>query len=73
MRGDFYVVNLQNDVILGMPWINSLGRFTMDNPNLEICFKHNGKEVTLKGLPNGSLKVVSCKRMERIVRHGQGE
>ncbi|XP_059068313.1 uncharacterized protein LOC131858861 [Cryptomeria japonica] len=73
IQRDFYVVNLQYDVIFGMPWIHSLGRFTMDHPNPEIYFKHAGQEVTLKGLPNGSPKVVSCSRMERIFRHYQAE
>ncbi|XP_057825625.2 uncharacterized protein LOC131037488 [Cryptomeria japonica] len=73
VKGDFYVISLENDIILGRPWIRSLGRFTMDLPNLEICFHQDGQEVTLKGLPNGDPKVVSCKNIERIIRHGQGE
>ena len=36
----FYVVKIQNSIVLGMPWVDSLVCFTIDNPNLEICFKH---------------------------------
>lgn len=42
-------------------------------PNLTTRFQHEGQEVTLKGLPNGSPKVVSYKGMERIFRHGKGK
>lgn len=72
-KANFFVVKLQNDIIFGMPWIDSLGRFTIDNPNLEVCFKHKGKDIFLKGLPDGSPKVVSCNRIECIIRHDQGE
>lgn len=71
---DFYVVPLDADIILGTPWIYySLCCFMFDLPNQKICFQHKGQEVTLKGLPDGSPKVVSRKRMERIFRRGQGE
>lgn len=70
---NFFVVNLENDIILGMSWINSLGRFTMDSPNREICFQHEGREITLKGIPDSSPKIVSCNKMDKILRHDQGE
>ena len=70
---DFFVVKLKNDIILGIPWIDSLGYLTIDNPNLEVCFKHEGEDIILKGLPNGSPRIVSCNRIECILRHNQGE
>ena len=45
----------------------------MDGPNLEICFKHEGKDVILRGMTDGSAKIVSCNKMERILKHDQGE
>lgn len=54
IKADFFVVKLQNDIILGMPWIDSLDPFTIDNPNLEVCFKNEGKDIILKGIPDES-------------------
>lgn len=73
IKRNFYVANIQNDIILGMTWINSLGRFIMDGPNLEICFKHEGRDKTLRGMPDGAAKVVSYNNMEKILKHDQGE
>lgn len=42
IKGDFYVIILENDIVLGRPWIHSLGHFTLDIPNLEIYFQHDG-------------------------------
>ena len=52
---------------------HSLGRFIMDRQNLKICFKHEGKEITLRGMPDGTTKVVSCNKMEKILKHNRGE
>lgn len=65
VKRNFYVANIQNDVILGMPWINSLGKFIMNGANSEIYSNHDGKEITLKGLPDGSPKIVTCKKMAK--------
>ena len=40
---------------------------------MEVCFKHEGKDIVLKGLPDGSSRILSCNRIERIIRHNQGE
>ena len=73
IREDLYVVPLDSDIILGGPWIFSLGCFRFNLPNLKIHFEHKGKEITLEGIPDGSVKVVSCKRIERTLWNGQGE
>jgi hypothetical protein len=73
IKEDFYVVHLDSDCILGTLCIYSLRCFMFDLPNLTIHFQHNGKEITLRGLPNGSPKVISCKRMERIFKCEQGK
>lgn len=39
---DFYVVPLDVDIILGTPWIYSLGCFMFDLPNQTIFFQHEG-------------------------------
>ena len=61
------------DIILGRPWIHSLGCFIFDLPKLEICFLHKGKKVTLHGIPDGSSRVILAKKMERTIRHQQAE
>ena len=73
IREDLHVVPLDSDIILGGPWIFSLGCFRFDLPNLKIHFEHKGEEITLEGIPDGSAKLVSCKRIERTLRHGRGE
>ena len=72
IREDLHVVPLDLDIILGGPWIFSLGCFRFDLPNLKIHFEHKGEEITLEGILDGSTKLVSCKTIERALWHGQG-
>ena len=67
IKKDLHVVPLDLDIILGGPWIFSLGCFRFDLPNLKIHFEHNGEEITLEGISDDSPKLVSCKRIERIL------
>ena len=46
--------NIHNDFIMGIQWINSIGRFTIDDPTSIMYLNHKGQEITLKGLPIGS-------------------
>ncbi|XP_059066288.1 uncharacterized protein LOC131857619 [Cryptomeria japonica] len=73
-KEDFYVVELgDSDVILGIPWIHSLGRFYLDHPKLELGFTQNGQEVLIQGLHDGTTRMVTSKKLERIFRRSQGE
>ncbi|KAH9288810.1 hypothetical protein KI387_032927, partial [Taxus chinensis] len=48
---DFYVMDLKdNNVVLGMQWLHSLGRVTQDVEAMELSFQHKGKQVTLIAL-----------------------
>ncbi|KAH9292872.1 hypothetical protein KI387_041945, partial [Taxus chinensis] len=48
---DFYVIDLKdNNVVLGMQWLHSLGRVTQDLQAMELSFQHEGKQVTMKAL-----------------------
>ena len=73
IREDLHVVPLDLDIIFEALWIFSLGCFKFDLPNLKIHFEHKGEEITLEGVLDGSAKLVSCKRIERILWHGRGE
>jgi len=73
IKRNIYIENIENDVILGTPWINSLGHLIIDGTNLEICLKHEGNDVILRGMIDVSAKVVSCNKMERILKHDQAK
>jgi hypothetical protein len=68
----FYVVDLSDtDIVLGVQWLYSLGKITMNYQTLEMGFRDvEGKKVVLRGMSNGKPRTVSTKRMERIFRHG---
>ena len=67
IKEDLHVVPLDSDIILGGPWIFSLGCFRFDLPNLKIHVEHNGEERMLEGIPDDSAKLVSCKIIEIIL------
>ena len=67
IKEDLHVVPLDLDIILGGQWIFSLGCFRFDFPNLKIHFEHKGEEITLEGIPDDLVKLVSCKRIKRIL------
>ncbi|KAH9324703.1 hypothetical protein KI387_004881, partial [Taxus chinensis] len=51
LHDDFYVIDLKdNNVVLGMQWLHSLGRVTQDLQAMELSFQHEGKQVTMKSL-----------------------
>ena len=59
LEDEFYVV----DVILDMTWMTSLVEFTLNLAKLEMRFQHEGITVVLRGLSDGSCKVVSLRRV----------
>lgn len=64
MKEDFYVVDVSDtDMVLGVQWLHSLGEYTTNYQTMELKFKHEGKEVVLKGLSRNGPMVVSAKRM----------
>lgn len=67
LEDDFYVVDMGDyDVILGMTWMALLVEFTFNLVKLEMRFQHEGRTVVLRGLSDGSCRVVSLRRMERL-------
>jgi hypothetical protein len=73
MRDTFYVVDLSDtNVVLGVQWLITLGKFTTNYQTLEMGFRDNdGKRIVLRGMSMGAPRTVSAKRMERIFKHGK--
>lgn len=67
---DLYVIKLEGlNVILGMQWNPSIGRYTLDHRKMQLEFMDGEWKIELKALPNGGPRVVSAHRMEAILRH----
>ncbi|KAH9292183.1 hypothetical protein KI387_042630 [Taxus chinensis] len=63
VSGDFYVnCNEDTDLVLGVPWLHSLGKFTQDYQTMELRFKLDGQEVVLPSMTNGIPQVATAKR-----------
>ena len=74
LEDEFYVVDMGDyDVILGMTWMTLLEEFTLNLAKLEMRFQHEGRTVVLRGLSDGSCRVVSLRRMQRFFRHNNIE
>jgi hypothetical protein len=60
---DFYVVELQDtNVILGVQWLVSIGKHSMDYQAMELEFKAvDGRKVVLRGMSNDAPGIVSIK------------
>jgi len=69
LTDDFYVLGLgEIDVVLGIQWLQSLGRYAHDFQKMELEFIHDGKKVVLRALSDGGPRVVT-RRMETLFRH----
>ena len=75
MIDSFYVVNVADaNVILGVQWLYSIGKYTMDYREMEMEFQvHDGKRVVLRGMNTYPPKPVSSQRMEAVLRQGDIE
>lgn len=70
LTDDFYVVSLRElDIILGMQWLETLGRYIIDHCKRQLEFIANGKKIVLKFLSDGRPRIVSTHKMEAIFRH----
>ncbi|XP_059075207.1 uncharacterized protein LOC131875183 [Cryptomeria japonica] len=75
VKDDFYVVSIGgiDDAIFGIKWLRSLGEITLNLQTMELKFTSEGRKVVLRGMSNGGPRIVSLKRMKKLVRHGQVE
>ncbi|KAH9295825.1 hypothetical protein KI387_039413 [Taxus chinensis] len=66
LSGDFYVnCNEDTDLVLGVPWLHSLGKFTQDYQIMELRLKLDGQEVVLPSMTHGIPQVATAKRRGR--------
>ena len=69
-KTEFYVVNMgDTDVVLGMAWLHDLGEFTLNLRDMEMKFKVDGRPHVIKDIRDSNLRMVSFRRMERLIRH----
>lgn len=70
----FYVVNMgDTDMVLGMKWLHDIGEFTLNFQEMEMRFKVDRKTHVLKAIKDTSCKMISIRRMERLMRHDMVE
>lgn len=71
---EFFVTNVHdNNVVLGVQWIISIGCYTTDYQQMEMEFMKDGKKVVLGGMHTYPPKTVTSNKMEAIFRHGDIE
>jgi hypothetical protein len=60
VRDTFYVVDLSDtDVVLGVQWMITLGKITINYQTLEMGFRdRDGKKVVLRGMSIGAPRIV---------------
>lgn len=61
------------DVVLGMKWLHAIGEFTLNLRDMEMKFKVDGTIHILKAIKDNNLKVITLKRMERLIKHDMVE
>ena len=67
---DFCVVNMGDiDLVLGMTWLHDIGEFILNLRYMEMKFQSEGKTHILKAIHDSGFKMMSCKHMERLLRH----
>lgn len=68
VKDDFYVVSIgDTDAVLGIQWLRSLGEISLNLQTMELMFQSDGKKVVLRGMSNGGPRIVSFKRMAKLI------
>ena len=75
MTNSFYVVSVDDtNVVLGVRWIYSIGKYTTDYRAMEMEFQgQDGKREVLRGMNTYPPKPVSSQRIEDVLRQGDIE
>ena len=71
LTNDFFVVDVPDtNVVLGVQWLYSIGKYSTDYRTMEMEFQGpDGRRVVLRGMKTYPAKVVSSQRMEAVLRH----
>jgi hypothetical protein len=71
MIDDLFVVEIPDkNVVLGVQWLYSIGRYTIDHRTMEMEFTgSDGKKVVLRAMHQYPPKIMSSHSMEEIMRH----
>jgi hypothetical protein len=75
LTDDFFVVDVPDtNVVLGVQWLYSIGKYTTDQRMMEMEFTGpDGKKVVLRAMHQYPPKIVSSHSMEAVMRHGDLE
>jgi hypothetical protein len=66
---DFYTLPLCGaDVVLGVPWLRSIGPVLMDYTSLSLSYNHNNKRITLSGNLPTKPNPISAHQLKRCVQ-----
>ncbi|PNX98954.1 retrotransposon-related protein, partial [Trifolium pratense] len=66
---DFYTLPLCGaDVVLGVPWLRSIGPVLMDYTSLSLSYTHNNKTITLSGNSPTRPNTISAHQLKRCVQ-----
>lgn len=67
---DLYTLNLSGpDIVLGTPWLKTLGPVLMDYQSLTMKFQHGAKEIVLQGETGPSYNSISYHQLKKLVQH----
>ena len=69
LTGDFFVVDVPDtNVVLGIQWLYSIGKYSTDYRTMEMEFQGpDGRRVVLRGTNTYPTKVVLSSRMEAVL------
>ncbi|XP_075515833.1 uncharacterized protein LOC142550640 [Primulina tabacum] len=66
---DLYVIQVQGaEIVLGVQWLQGLGKFAMDYSQLYMEFMYNGRLVQLRGQPLVQVEELNSHQMRRLSR-----
>ncbi|XP_017438444.2 uncharacterized protein LOC108344526 [Vigna angularis] len=66
---NFYILPLRGaDIVLGAPWLKSIGPVLMDYNHLTISFTHQGQPITLRGIHHSHTDPLSSPQLKRCIQ-----
>ncbi|KAG7619515.1 Aspartic peptidase domain superfamily [Arabidopsis suecica] len=66
-QSDILLIPLQGiDMVLGVQWLETLGRISWEFKKLEMRFKFNNQKVLLHGLTSGSVREVKAQKLQKL-------